>query len=103
MIISGLWADYVLRIGLSKDSTATSRSTTRQNKPTKHRQAITAAERKSARGGQGRTGGRFSSMRLEGGHMLRYGVRGGDVGPRIVQKPTQKGNARNQINRRSMV
>ena len=30
-------------------------------------------------------------MRLEGGHMLRYGDRGGDVGPRIVQKPTQKG------------
>ena len=36
-------------------------------------------------------------MSQEGGHTLRYGIRGGDVGPRMVQQPTQKGKARNQI------
>ena len=41
-------------------------------------------------------------MGQEGGHMLRCGDRSGDVGPSIVQKPIQKGDA-NQNNRRSMV
>ena len=91
VIMSGVGANYFLRTCLSKDSTATPRSTTRRNKTTKTGQVTTAAGRKCARGRQRRTDGRISSMRLEGGHMLRYGDRGGDVGPRIVQKPTQKG------------
>lgn len=55
---------------------------------------------RESRGGQR---GALAAWDKKGDTCCASGDRGGDVGPSIAQKPTQKGDARNQNNRRSMV
>jgi hypothetical protein len=69
------------------------------NKETSHARSETHQKQRQQRGGAPRKGrgeqtGNLAECAKEGGHTLRYGTGSGDVGPRVVQRPTQKGKAK---------